>query len=194
MPEDIKGKRMLIVDDSNTNLKILGGYLEAWGLNYDTAQSAEVALKLLNAVSKVGAPYDLVITDMQMPGMDGAELGEAIKADPALEKIRMIMLTSRGIRGDASMMRKMGFDGYLTKPVRRSQLHDCIITVLSKGPLKGKGDEQQLVTRHAIVDNKIILELKSVLCITRDMYSQLLNYLHVSCIRAGILLISGMLL
>ena len=154
VPENIKSKRLLIVDDNKTNLKILGGYLETWGFNYDAAQSAEIALKLFNAVSKAGAPYDLIITDMQMPGMDGVELGKAIKADPALEKIKMIMLTSRGIRGDASIVKKIGFDGYLTKPVRRSQLHNCIITVLSKGPREGKGDEQQLVTRHTLSDER----------------------------------------
>ena len=154
VPEDIKGKRLLIVDDNNTNLKILGGYLETWGFNYDAAQSAEMALKLLNAVSKVGAPYDLLITDMQMPGMDGVELGKIIKADAALEKMKMIMLTSRGIRGDASIVKKIGFDGYLTKPLRRSQLHNCIITVLSKGPRRGRGDEQQLVTRHTLSDER----------------------------------------
>ncbi len=154
VPEDIKGKRILIVDDSNTNLKILGEYLRTWGFNYDTAQSAEVGLKLLNAVAKVGAPYDLVITDMQMPGMDGLEMGKLIKADPAFTRTKMIMITSRGIRGDYSIMKKAGFEGYLTKPVRRSHLHDCIVTVLSRGVAGKKEDEKKIVTRHSINEEK----------------------------------------
>ena len=154
VPEDVKGKRLLIVDDNNTNLKILGGYLAAWGINYDEAQNAEVGLKLLKAVSKVGAPYDLMITDMQMSGMDGIELGKAIKADPALGKVKMIMLTSRGIRGDYTAIKKVGFDGYLVKPVRRSHLYDCIISVLSGAAPTGERNEQTLVTRHTLSDEK----------------------------------------
>ena len=154
MPEEIKGKRLLIIDDSNTNLKILGGYLEKWEFVFDEAQSAEVALKLLNAVSKVGAPYDLIITDMQMPDMDGVELGQRIKADVSLNSTKMIMLTSRGIRGDYTAMKKVGFDGYLIKPIGRSQLFDCIVSVLSRKLSQEKKLERQLITRHYISDEK----------------------------------------
>ena len=154
IPEEIVSKRLLIVDDSNTNLKILGGYLEKWGFNYDEALSAEVALKLLKAVSKVGSPYDLVITDMQMPGMDGIELGRRIKADSTMENTKLIMLTSRGIRGDYTAMKKVGFDGYLIKPIGRSDLFDCIVTVLSRNSSDDKNNDQQLITRHSISDEK----------------------------------------
>jgi len=152
IPQDIKDKRILVVDDSNTNLKIMGGYLEAWGFDFDLAQSAEMALKLLTAVSKVGSPYDLVITDMQMPGIDGVELGRRIKSDPAMKDTLLIMLTSRGIRGDAAMVKEIGFNAYLTKPIRRSQLHDCIITVFSQSPERADDHKEQLVTRHTILD------------------------------------------
>ena len=154
VPEDIKGRRILIVDDNDTNLRILGGYLETWGFIYDSAQGTEMALKLLAAVSKARAPYDLVITDMQMPGMDGMQLGKLIKSDPSYKKIKIIMLTSIGIRGDYAEMKRIGFDGYLTKPVRRSHLYDCIITVLAGVPSKGKGEKKPLVTRHSILDEK----------------------------------------
>jgi two-component system, sensor histidine kinase and response regulator len=155
MPDEIKAKRILIVDDSNTNLKILGGYLAKWGFSYDEAQSAEVAMKLLNAVSKVGAPYDLIITDMQMPGIDGVEFGQKVKSNTALRGSRMIMLTSRGIRGDYTAMKKIGFDGYLIKPIGRNHLFDCIVTVLSRKPSVSNQFEQQLVTRHTLTDDKI---------------------------------------
>lgn len=155
IPDDIKDKRLLIVDDSNTNLKILGGYLAAWSINYDEAQSAEVALKLIKAVSKVGAPYDLIITDMHMPGMDGMEMGKIIRADQALKDVKMIMFTSRGIRGDYTAMRKVGFDAYLIKPVRRSQLYDCIIAVLAQKKRKDETEEKPLITRHTIIDDKL---------------------------------------
>jgi two-component system sensor histidine kinase/response regulator len=154
IPQDIKDKRILVVDDSNTNLQIMGGYLEAWGFNFDLAQNAEMALKLLKAVSKVGFPYDLVITDMQMPGIDGTELGRRIKSDPAMKDTLLIMLTSRGLRGDAAMVKEIGFNAYLTKPIRRSQLQDCIITVLSRTPEQAEDHRAQLVTRHTILDKR----------------------------------------
>ena len=84
IPDSIRDKRVLIVDDSRTNLTILSGYLKAWGCSCDMALGAEMALSLMHAVVKAGAPYDLVISDMLMPDMDGAELGRRIKADPAL--------------------------------------------------------------------------------------------------------------
>jgi PAS domain S-box-containing protein len=155
VPDEIKAKRVLIVDDSNTNLKVLGGYLGKWGFTYDEAQSAEVAMKLLSAVSKVGAPYDLIITDMQMPGTDGIELGRKVKADPALKDTRMIMLTSRGIRGDYTAMKRIGFDGYLIKPIGRNHLFDCIVTVLSRNRSRIDQYRQPLVTRHTLSDERI---------------------------------------
>ncbi|MBN1908043.1 MAG: response regulator [Deltaproteobacteria bacterium] len=155
IPDGIKTKRVLIVDDSNTNLKILGGYLGKWGFAYDEAQSAEVAIKLLNAVSKVGAPYDLIITDMQMPGTDGIELGRKVKAEPLLKNTRMIMLTSRGIRGDYTAMKRIGFDGYLIKPIGRNHLFDCIVTVLSRDTSMVSQHEQPLVTRHTLSDDRV---------------------------------------
>jgi CheY-like chemotaxis protein len=85
-----------------------------------------MALAILNAVAKVKAPFDAVILDMRMPGMDGAELGKRIKSDPKLDTT-LIMLTSQGLRGDASRMEKIGFAAYLTKPIRRSQLYNCLV-------------------------------------------------------------------
>ena len=155
IPETLKEKRLLIVDDSDTSLKILGCYLGKWNLNYDEAPNAEVALKLLGAVSKVGAPYDLLITDMQMPDMDGIDLGRAVKSDKLLKDIKMVMLTSRGIRGDYAAIKDVGFDGYLLKPVRRSQLYECIISVLARCESKAEDNKKSLIIRHSISDDKI---------------------------------------
>ncbi|MBT8342310.1 MAG: response regulator [Desulfatitalea sp.] len=162
MPVEISDKRVLVVDGSLTNMKILEGYLSAWGFNCDTAQSAEVALKLLNAVAGVGAPFDLVITDMQMPGMNGAELGHAIKASPVLSDTMLIMLASKGNAGDASYMKRIGFNGYLTKPVKPSQLRDCIEAVLSN-TCHDKQERPHLIplpchsTKEKVKKDKILL-------------------------------------
>ncbi len=128
---DLSDCRILIVDDNQTNLDILDGYLRHWGCDCDQATSGEMALTLLTAVAKTGIPYDVVISDMLMPGMDGAELGRRIKTDPTLSTTKLVMLTSRGLNGDATKMKGIGFAAYLTKPVGRSQLFDCMISVIN---------------------------------------------------------------
>jgi CheY-like chemotaxis protein len=148
IPVDVREKRILVVDDNKTNLKILGGYLDAWGCTYEIAESPGVGLKLLRAVSRVGAPFDLVITDMQMPEMDGAEFGRIIKNDSDLKETRLMMLTSRGLRGDSSLMREIGFDAYLIKPIRRSQLFDCLLAVLCRKIVPKEPRKPPLVTQH----------------------------------------------
>jgi two-component system sensor histidine kinase/response regulator len=150
-PEDIKDKRIIIVDDNHTNLKILQRYAETWGLVCDAAWSGEMALTLMRAAVKSKAPYDIIITDMQMPHMDGQELGRQIKVDPLLKDIQMVVLSSRGMRGDASTMKKIGFAGYLTKPIRRSQLFDCLVLVLS-GKKQPKTMKSELITRYTVTE------------------------------------------
>jgi two-component system sensor histidine kinase/response regulator len=134
VPQSLQDKRILIVDDNQTNLDILAAYLKFWGCDCDQATSGAMALTLLKAVAKTGAPYDLVISDMIMPEMDGAELGRRIKQDDKLRHTTLVMLTSQGLRGDAVEMKRIGFAAYLTKPVRRSQLFDCLITVINTQP------------------------------------------------------------
>jgi len=155
IPDIIQGKRILIVDDNKTNLDILNGYLKLWGCSCDMAGSGEMALSLMHAVVNAGAPYDLVISDMLMPEMDGAELGRRIKADPLLSQTLMIMLTSQGMRGDASEVKRIGFSAYLTKPVRRSLLFDCMVTVLSRKEQPSQTLQRPpLVTRHSLNEQK----------------------------------------
>lgn len=148
-PDDIQEKRILIIDDNKTNLTIIQHYIEAWGFLCDAAWSPDMGLAMLHAAAKSKVPYDVIIMDMQMPHMDGKELGQRIKSDPKLMDTHMVLLSSRGMRGDAAEMKAIGFAAYLTKPVRRSQLFDCLILVLSgKGNIKSK--DRQLVTRHTI--------------------------------------------
>jgi PAS domain S-box-containing protein len=154
VPEAIRGKRILLVDDNQTNLDILTSYLQAWGCLCDTARGGDVALSLMHAVTKVGAPFDLLITDMRMPRMDGAELGLRVQHDSALKGTAMVMLTSQGLRGEAAKMKSIGFTAYLTKPIRRSQLFDCLVTVVGGRREVAEGEKPQLVTRHTIVEDK----------------------------------------
>ncbi len=147
----IREKRILIVDDNKTNLDVLEGYLKIWGGKCDRANGAELALSLMRAMAKAGAPYDLVINDMLMPDMDGAYLGRLIKGDPALKDTLLIMLTSIGLRGDAAKMKRIGYSAYLTKPVRPIQLLECLAAVFGRRQKKGEDHQsQQLITSHSL--------------------------------------------
>lgn len=152
-PQNVRGKRFLVVDDNHTNLEILKNYIEVWGCKCDTASSGKMALSLIQAVAKVDAPFDAVITDMLMPGMDGTELGRRIKADPNYKDAKLIMLTSMGLSGDVARIEKIGFNAYLTKPVNRSQLFNCLVTQFSESSSSvAKEHDSQMVTNCLLSD------------------------------------------
>jgi CheY-like chemotaxis protein/HPt (histidine-containing phosphotransfer) domain-containing protein len=92
-----------------------------------------------------GEPYDIAILDMEMPGMDGLQLAREIRADAALARTPLVLLTSYAVRGTAELARQAKIDGYLTKPVRQSQLYDCLATVIGSG-----SQAAGLVTRHVL--------------------------------------------
>jgi two-component system sensor histidine kinase/response regulator len=153
LPADILGKRVLVVDDNQTNREVLSAYLGSWDCRCDAAAGAREALGLLREAAKAEDPFHLVILDQIMPEMDGEALGRAIKAEPALKQTPLVMLTSWGRRGDAARVREIGFSAYLTKPIKHSQLFDCLVTVLGKEPARAKEDEKSpLVTRHTLAE------------------------------------------
>ncbi|MHB8645980.1 MAG: response regulator [Thermomicrobiales bacterium] len=131
---DLRGKRVLIVDDNATNRRLLHEQIVAWGMRNGSAADGPEALALLRAVATGGEAYDLAILDMQMPGMDGLALARAIKADPALAAVRLLMLTSIGRSGINEEAREAGIAACLTKPVRQSALYDCLATVIAETP------------------------------------------------------------
>jgi len=134
MPEtqSLRGVRALIVDDNATNRAILHHQCASWGMvNADAADGAQALVELRAAVARQ-QPYDLAILDMHMPAMDGLALARTIKADPTIASVRLVMLTSVGIYGDAQEARRAGLLAYLSKPVRQAELYRCLVTVLER--------------------------------------------------------------
>lgn len=125
-----QGTRVLIVDDNATNRDILHHQLQSWGLRDDSAESGVQALQLLYKATVWNDPYDLAVLDMHMPGMDGIALAQTIKSDPALSAIRLVMLTSAGQYGDAEAAQRAGIEAYMSKPVRQSELYNCLATLM----------------------------------------------------------------
>ncbi|MDH3444644.1 MAG: response regulator, partial [Deltaproteobacteria bacterium] len=127
---DLRGRRVLVVDDNETNRTILHQQVLSWGMRNGTAANAEQALEILRQGAAGGDPYDLAILDMHMPGMDGLELSRAIKADATIKAVRLVMLTSVGVSEGFDALRRVGIAAHLTKPVRSSELYDCLVTVV----------------------------------------------------------------
>ncbi len=116
--------RVLIVDDSATNRAIVHAYLRARDVRCQSAATGAEALDLMHSAARAGEPFELVILDHQMPGMDGIELARAITASPMLRASRQIMLTSTADRHASA--REAGVLHYLTKPVRRARLLEVV--------------------------------------------------------------------
>lgn len=148
---DISGTKILVVDDNATNRMLLITLLNSWGCQYETAADGETALALLHEAAEQQDPFRVALIDQQMPGMGGGELGRLIKADQQLESTLMIMVTSFGRRGDAAALEQIGFAGYLAKPVRQSQLKDCIALVL--GRVSGNAMKTGIVTQYTVAES-----------------------------------------
>ena len=152
--EDIQGVRILGVDDNDTNRRLLEVLLRSWKCRYEVAPDARTALKRLRAAKYEGDPFRIAILDMQMPEMDGEMLGKEIKKDPTLRETILVMMTSVGERGDARRFEEIGFSAYLTKPVKKSQLYDCLKTVYSGMRPSPDKPDGRIVTRHTISESR----------------------------------------
>jgi signal transduction histidine kinase/DNA-binding response OmpR family regulator len=148
---DMTGVRVLGVDNNPTNLFVLREQLNSWGLRNDSSSSAEDALNLLRSAQSAGDPYQIAILDQQMPTMDGVELARTIKADANLKNTALVLLTSIGIRSDATRMKEAGFSACLTKPARASQILNAIISAWGN---QKRAPAVQFVTRHSVADDR----------------------------------------
>jgi signal transduction histidine kinase/CheY-like chemotaxis protein len=128
--ERLNGLKILVVDDNQTNRRILQAILTRWSAQTACAGSAEQALSELISASHSEHPYHLVLTDMHMPVMNGFGLVEQIRSHPELSPVTVIMLTSGGHPGDAEECRKLGIPSYLYKPVRKRELLGAILRAL----------------------------------------------------------------
>ncbi|MEO6034060.1 MAG: response regulator, partial [Verrucomicrobiota bacterium] len=124
-------KRVLIVDDNATNREILHHQVVAWKMRNGSAAQGNSALEQLRHAAAANDPYDIAILDLQMPEMDGLALARAIKADPAIAKTRIIILTSLDAQIDEPTLKAAGIDECLFKPVKQSRLFDNLSAIFS---------------------------------------------------------------
>jgi CheY-like chemotaxis protein len=121
-PEEIAGRRVLIVDDLEMNRRVLASQLTGWGAECTCTDGGRQALTVLEQSFAEGRRFDVALIDHLMPDVDGAELGEMLHADPRFGGLRLILLTTSEQIGNARELLDRGFSAYLTKPVVRSRL------------------------------------------------------------------------
>jgi PAS domain S-box-containing protein len=147
------GGRILIVDDNATNQRVLSSQLAHAGYQVTTVGSGSSALDELRSATISEHPFDMVITDFQMPDMDGAMLGERIIGMPELANTRLVMLTSLDRHGDTPRLAALGFAAYLTKPARVRELLDAVERVMSGGPRQWQMDTQPMITLNMLMQS-----------------------------------------
>jgi signal transduction histidine kinase/CheY-like chemotaxis protein/HPt (histidine-containing phosphotransfer) domain-containing protein len=145
-PQSLAGKRALVVDDNATNRRILSQQLRAWGIESVEAEDGYQAMGHAAAAAQNGKTFDIGVIDLNMPDMDGIELAGILKADPETASTILFLLSSSGERLGAAEAHLKGFADSLTKPVRQSELFDCLISGLNsdlrahRGSGSGDGD------------------------------------------------------
>jgi len=130
---DIRGRRLLVVDDNAPAREVMGSMLEALSFRVQTAASGMEALEEIRSADACGEPFDAVLLDWQMPGMDGIETARAIRAMALRQVPRLMMVTGHGHEELVNSARQAGVEQVLLKPVNQSTLFDSVIRMLSDG-------------------------------------------------------------
>ncbi|MHB1047250.1 MAG: response regulator [Thermoanaerobaculia bacterium] len=151
--QDLRGVRVLVVDDNATNRRLVEEIVLGWGMKPTLVDRGEAALAAIEGARSSGAPFDLVLLDFQMPEMDGFEVAEQIQTRPEYGATTIMMLSSVGQRGHAQRCRDLGISAYLVKPVRQAVLLEAVVAVLGKAPRVPSGP-RDLVTRHSLREGR----------------------------------------
>jgi signal transduction histidine kinase/DNA-binding response OmpR family regulator len=147
----LAGKRVLVVDDHLINRRVLLECLKSWECLPDEAASGLQALEKLREASRVGKPFDIALLDYMMPHMDGETLGRIIKCESTIKGTTLVMLNSMAMRGDSARFEAAGFAAYMSKPIKLSQLRDCLAVAIGAREA-APGTTQHIVTKRSVAD------------------------------------------
>ena len=153
----LQGVRVPVVDDNATNRRILEHQLAAWGMTVEAAADGPAALAALQAAAESERSYDLALLDFKMPGMGGGDLAVAIKSEPALRSVALVMMVASRDTHAASTLTEL--EGLITKPLRLQHLHDELARVLGASasqqsthtPPEQPADAADLVATHKVL-------------------------------------------
>jgi PAS domain S-box-containing protein len=149
----LRGRRILLVDDNETNRRVLASQMTYEGCEVRAASNAQQALEILRTPQQ--RPFDVVLLDYHMPDMDGAMLGEQIMKARDIPPMRLMLLTSLDRSGDMQRFADIGFAAYLTKPVRTRELIECLHRALSHDAQDWHMHSQPIITRGTLVATEV---------------------------------------
>jgi PAS domain S-box-containing protein len=141
-PTQILGTKVLVVDDNATNRRILDEVLQNWGMVPVSAIGADEAYERLQDAVRAGSPIPIVLSDVNMPAVDGFGFVERCRGDEALQSTVFIMLTSATRTGDAALGKKLRIAAQLVKPVKQSELYDALMEGLGIAAPTLESDKQ----------------------------------------------------
>ncbi len=148
-PAELKGLRVLVVDDNRTNREILNDMFLAWGFEPESAAGGAEALRMLEEAHVAGRRFQLAVLDMMMPGMTGIDLARRVRETSAFKDLRLIMLTSLDGSGELETARQVGIGAYLVKPVRQSRLLNAVTTAMGMKAADTNGADVRTGRRFA---------------------------------------------
>lgn len=142
----LEGVRMLYVDDNKENRRVFKRLLEHMGAQVTIVSDPTQTLALLGDARKMNDPYSIVILDHYLPGFSGLEIGVEIRKDPGLNELKLLIFSSKGEKGDATLFMQAGFNAYLSKFNRYETLRAMLSAMLDHSP------GQPIITQHSIED------------------------------------------
>ncbi len=130
----LRGRRVLVIDDNQTNRRILWEMLSNWGMEAVLAKGGDEGLRALGTAREKKIPFDLLLLDAHMPEMDGFSVAEQIRRNPTLQGSTVMMVTSDDVGAAAARCRDLGIARYLVKPVKQSELFNAIVELMNRPP------------------------------------------------------------
>ncbi len=147
----LTNQSMLVIAKSPTDRFILRKYLLSFGCMVEAIDFNSKSMEKLYYAKENHKQFKVVIIDSDIINEEGEKLGESIKNDIELNNTILILLTSNGARGDVKRIKKIGFSAYLTKPVKRLMLYNCLVAVLNS---IGKNGLSKIITQHSLAEEE----------------------------------------
>ena len=152
--KNIREQKILVIDSKSVNQQVFEEYLKSWGCRFDITKSVDLALCILRNAALDNDPFTIAIIDHTMPYVSGEDLGRIIKQDRSLSDIVLVMLSSSAFRGDAARIKDIGFTAFLTKPVKKEKLFDCLRVIASLSSKELNNPSRDLITSYRVEEAK----------------------------------------
>lgn len=170
----VKDRRVLIVDDIQINRTVFTEQLRSWEMSTDTANDGVEALTKIKAAQDNGEPYDLILLDFLMPGMNGKEFARLVTETASVDSPQIIMLSSCDQPVNSSSLGRIGIDSYLVKPVRERRLFDTIVRVVSNPVERDAPDVVKAAAPTAMTSKKSEILVAEDFALNQDVVKLML--------------------